>query len=107
MKVEWKKEMTTANEEVKVRNNPEEGRFEATVNGALCVCEYSLQPGKIIFTHTEVPQEASGRGVANKLAEAGLEHAKRERLRVVPMCEFVASYINRHEQYQTLLDAPE
>lgn len=100
--------MTTANhDEVKVTNNPEEGRFEATVNGALCVCEYSLQPGKIIFTHTEVPKDAAGRGVANKLAETALEHARREQLRVVPMCEFISSYIGRHEQYQTLLDAPE
>ncbi|MBV9495254.1 MAG: N-acetyltransferase [Acidobacteria bacterium] len=94
-------------EDVKVSHNPDEGRFEATVNGALCVCEYSLQPGKIIFTHTEVPKEASGRGVANSLAQAGLEHAKREKLQVVPLCEFVSSYIQRHEQYQTLLDAPE
>jgi uncharacterized protein len=98
---------TPADDDVKVRNNRDEGRFEATVNGALCVCEYSLQPGKIIFTHTEVPPAASGRGVANRLAEAGLEHARRENLRVVPQCEFMASYINRHEQYQTLLDAPE
>src|ERR1051325_1135488 len=94
-------------EDVQVRNNPEEGRFEATVNGALCVCEYSLQPGKIIFTHTEVPKAASGRGVANKLAETGLEHARREQLRVVPLCEFISSYIDRHEIEQTVLDAPE
>lgn len=91
-------------EEIDVKNNPNQSRFEATVNGALCYVAYELGPGRIVVTHTEVPPAAGGRGVGGRLAEAALDHARRENLRVVPQCAFFASYIKRHgEKYGDLV----
>ena len=89
--------------EVKVKNNEKASRFETTVDEALAVAEYELEPGVITFTHTSVPPELSGRGIANELARAGLDHARSEKLKVVPACSFIAKYIERNPEYQDLV----
>ena len=59
--------------------------------------------GTIDFTHTFVPESARGKGIANKLVEAGLQYAKANNLKVIATCTVVAAYIQRHEEYQSLL----
>lgn len=87
-----------------VRNNETESRFECTVDGKVSVIEYESSPGKIIFTHTEVPEELSGRGIAKDMVVAALKHARDKKLRVVPLCSYVATYIERHPEYADLVD---
>lgn len=87
-----------------VRNNEAESRFEVKVDGALAVAEYEMRDGEIIFTHTEVPTELEGRGIAQKLVKTALEHAKANDLRVVALCQFVESYIKRHPEYKDLVN---
>jgi predicted GNAT family acetyltransferase len=89
-------------EELQVENNRQAHRFEVTADGAQATAEYELEPGTIIFTHTKVPPQLSGRGIANRLAETGLAFARQEKLRVVPRCPFIASYIERHPEYAEL-----
>jgi uncharacterized protein len=89
-----------------VRNNAAEGRFEVEVEGALAVVEYQLRPGAIIFTHTEVPPELEGRGIAARMAKTALEHAREQGLRVVPLCPYIAAYIERHPEYGPLVRRP-
>lgn len=90
-------------QEVQVKNNTKESRFETTVDEAVAVAQYELEPGIITFTHTEVPRELSGRGIANELARAGLDHARSEKLKVVAACSFIAKYIERNPEYQDLV----
>lgn len=90
------------NDAIEVKRNETESRFESTVDGYLCVAEYSLREGEMVFTHTFVPPELRGRGIAEKLVRAGLDHARHEGLRVVPACSYVASFIRRHREYAPL-----
>lgn len=87
-----------------VRHNEAESRFEVKVDGALAVAEYEVREGEIIFTHTEVPQEIGGRGIAQQLVKTALEHARENDLRVVALCEYVESYIKRHPEYKDLVN---
>jgi predicted GNAT family acetyltransferase len=87
---------------IDVRHNPAEQRFEVTVDGHLCVAEYHQVGGQIIFTHTFVPPELRGRGIAEKLVRAGLDYARQESLRVVPECSYVAAFIRRNREYVQL-----
>jgi predicted GNAT family acetyltransferase len=89
--------------EVFIRHNPAEHRFEAEVEGTLSVADYQLRGADMIMTHTFVPPELRGRGIAEKLVRAALEHARTERLRVVPACSYVDAYIRRHAEFQPLL----
>jgi len=61
-------------------------------------------PGIIDFTHTFVPEDQRGQGIAEKLAETALAYAREHQLRVRTSCEFMASYVQRHHtQYADIL----
>ena len=87
-----------------VENNAAAGRFEAVVDGQLAQAQYRRVGERILFTHTEVPEQLEGRGIAGQLARAGLDFSRAEGLTVVPLCPFIASYIERHPEYQDLLE---
>lgn len=86
-----------------VRHNKEHRRYEMEVDGLLSVADYQLQDGKMLFTHTGVPRELEGRGIAGKIVKFALEDARAQNLKVVPLCSYVATYIRRHAEYQDLL----
>ena len=88
-----------------VRNNEAENQFELDVEGQLAVSQYRRRNGTIVFTHTEVPMELEGQGIGNELAKAALDYARSEELRVVPRCRFIAAFIERHPEYQDLVES--
>lgn len=86
-----------------VRNNESSSQFELAEDGETAVLSYRLQPGSITFIHTGVPEKLEGRGIAKRLAVAGLEFAREKRQTVVPLCPFVAGYIKRHSEHLDLV----
>jgi len=86
-----------------VINNPHGHRFETTVDGHVAILTYKQVGRSITFIHTEVPQELAGRGVGSALAKAGLKYAREQGLQVIPKCEFVAGYIEKHPEFPSLL----
>ena len=86
-----------------VINNPRGCRFETNVDGHVAVLNYQQDGRSITFLHTEVPQELAGRGVGSALAKAGLKYACEQSLQVIPKCEFVASYLEKHPEFAHLL----
>lgn len=57
-----------------------------------------------MFVHTEVDQHFEGRGLGSKLAARALDAARRAGERVVPLCPFIASYLERHPEYAAVVD---
>ncbi|WP_438482213.1 GNAT family N-acetyltransferase [Oleiharenicola lentus] len=88
---------------IEVLHNVAANRFEATVDGHLSVCDYAIDESLMIFTHTLVPSELRGRGIAEQLVRAGLAEARAKKFKVVPACSYVAKFIERHAEYQDLL----
>ncbi len=86
-----------------VLHNAAESRFETTVDGFLAVADYRLEGANVVFTHTFVPGELRGRGIAEKLVRAGLAWARAEKRSVVPACSYVAVFIQRHTEFQDLV----
>ena len=86
-----------------IRNNREKLQYELVVDGHLALAAYRLRPGRITFTHTEVPEAIGGRGVATRLIKAALDDARAQGLKVVPVCPFVKRYIDTHPEEQDLL----
>ena len=89
--------------EITVEHNPQAGRFVIKNDGHLAVLKYQLADGKIIFTHTGVPEALGRQGLGSMLARAGLEYARVQSLTVVPLCSFIAGYIQKHPEYQDLV----
>jgi uncharacterized protein len=94
--------MTTPNP-LTVTHNPQARRFEIEKDGHLALLAYRLADGKIVFTHTGVPEELGGQGIGSLLARAGLDYARTQNLSVVPLCSFIAGYIQKHPEYQDLV----
>ena len=87
-----------------VRDNPERKRFEIDLgDGAVAIADYVLMPGKVMFTHTEVPPQHEGQGIGTALVETALASARERGLEVIPTCPFFASYMKRHAEVQDLL----
>jgi uncharacterized protein len=95
--------MTGKSEKPEVRHKIAASRFEIQVENHVAVLNYSQRGNTITFTHTGVPAELEGRGIGSQLARAGLEYAREKSFKVVPLCWFVAGYIERHPEYQSLV----
>jgi predicted GNAT family acetyltransferase len=86
-----------------IRNDESAEQFQLWVEGHVALLQYRRRPGRMRFVHTEVPAALQGRGLADRLAHAGLEFARAHGLRVIPACPFVAAYIGRHPEYHSLV----
>ena len=93
----------SAPNEIAVKHNKSEHRFEAVVAGQLAVCDYHLEGDRMVFTHTFVPTDLRGRGIAEKLVRAALKEAQDKNFRVVPACSYVDVFIRRHAEFKSLL----
>ncbi|MEI9813633.1 MAG: GNAT family N-acetyltransferase [Acidobacteriota bacterium] len=87
-----------------VVHNPEQSRFEIVEEGETSELAYRLQPGKIVFVHAGVPVKLRKRGLAGELVATGLSYAREHGLKVVPLCPYVVSYIQRHPEHRDLVD---
>jgi predicted GNAT family acetyltransferase len=90
--------------DVTVRDNPEESRFEAYVDGELAgFSAYELADGVITFTHTEIDDAVEGQGVGSTLVRAALDAVRADgELRVRALCPFVRTWIEKHPDYRDL-----
>jgi len=95
--------MTEATTGFEVEHEAERSRFVVRVADQEAVLDYQDLAEKIVFTHTGVPGALEGRGIGGALARAGLEWARAEGKRVVPICPFVAAYVARHPEYADLV----
>ncbi len=86
-----------------VRNNTELHRFELDADGHMAVAYYRLSPGVISFTHTEVPNELSGRGIGSALARGALDIVRAQGLKVVAQCPFISAFMGKHPEFNDLL----
>jgi uncharacterized protein len=90
--------------EAEVLDVPEKSRYELRLDGRLIgLAAYRRRDRRIAFTHTEVDESCEGRGFGSRLVGVALEAALREDLEVVPLCSFVAHYIERHPEYESLV----
>ncbi len=94
--------------DVEVRNNPAEYRYEVFADGELAGhTQYVLDRGRIAFLHTEVQDSHEGLGLGTRLAREALDDARARGLLVMPFCPFIAGYVERHiDEYGDLV-APE
>jgi hypothetical protein len=87
-----------------VKDNQAASRFEMASGGAVAFVEYERAGGgRIALLHTEVPEALSGQGVGSKLVRGVLDAVRAEGLKVVPRCEFVAAYVERHPEYRDMV----
>jgi predicted GNAT family acetyltransferase len=90
---------------VEVRDVPEQDRYVVYVDGAPAgFALYVLRGGRRVFVHTEIDAGHEGQGLGSRLAHDALELARADGLPIVPLCPFIAAYVERHPEYAPLVD---
>lgn len=89
--------------EFTVHHDRAASRFEAVVDGLACVCQYRIYGRVLMLTHTGVPRELRGRGIAAALVRSALDFARAQGLRVRPDCSYAEAYMHRHRETLDLL----
>ena len=88
--------------DAEITDNAARHRYELHVDGSTAFVSYRRGSGEITFVHTEVPDALGGRGIGSRLARHVLDAARRDGLKVVPLCPFIAAFMERHPEYDDL-----
>ena len=90
---------------MELRHDPENHRYLAEIDGEIVgMAVYHLRNDRHIFVHTEVNPAHEGGGVGSALAHFALEDVRSAGGTVVPVCPFIATWIRRNPEYDTLVD---
>jgi predicted GNAT family acetyltransferase len=85
------------------RHNKRLHRYELDVDGAIAFVAYKDLPQAVVFTHTEVPDALSGRGLGTILARQSLESVRADGRAVIAQCPFMARFIQKTPEFADLL----
>ena len=88
-----------------IHHDEQARRYTVTSNGQeVGLLTYRVLGEKLIdFTHTYVPPEQRGRGIAEKLVEHALEETLQRGYKFRASCWYVAGYARRHARFQEAL----
>lgn len=84
-------------------HNKSDQRFEFDLEGLIAYIAYQIKEDKIYLISTQVPEILSGKGIGSKLLKATLEKIETMNLKIVPICNFIQSYFERHPELHELL----
>ena len=91
-------------ENYKLIDNVALHQYEFRIGDLIPRIEYNkTKNGEIYLTHTEVPSALEGKGVGSSLVRLALEDIERQQLRLVPLCPFVAGYVQKHPEWKRLV----
>ena len=100
--------MASSTTDARLTDNAGTRRYELRLGDAVGgFIFYRLSDGTITLIHTEVDPAYEGQGVGAALVAAALDDIRARGLRLVPLCPFVRSYIDRHPEYGDLVVADE
>ena len=83
--------------------NAELGRYEMSTEAGTAFANVHRAGDRLIFTHTEVPYALRGRGAGARLVKGALDDVRRQGLKAVPRCWFVAEFIQRNPAYRDVV----
>lgn len=91
--------------EIKQTNNEKNGVFEIYYDGKKAATMTYTWAGedKFIIDHTEVDEAYSGKGLAKKLVYAGVEYARKNNKKLIPLCPYAKATIMGNKELQDVL----
>ncbi|MBL0885277.1 GNAT family N-acetyltransferase [Myceligenerans indicum] len=93
-------------QEVTVRDNPDESRFDVLVDDTPAGFSVykDLGDNQRIFYHTVVFDEFGGRGLASTLTRTALSTSIQAGYRIVPVCPYVKKWLSTHHDFDDAID---
>jgi len=87
-----------------VTDQPDRQRFELVEEGKLAYASYRREGNLLIIPHVEADPALRGHGSAGRLMAGMLETVRSRGEKVRPLCGYAAAWIQRHPEYQDLVD---
>ena len=66
-------------------------------------CDYEINNNKWVITHTLVSEEYGGRGIAKGLVLAIIDEARKQNIKIIPVCSYAKKMLEK-EEYKDILD---
>ena len=89
---------------MRVVDNPADERYELRVGDEPAgQIVYRLRENAVALIHTEVADAFEGHGLGGKLVAGALADIRGRGLRLIPICPFVRSYLERHPEQADLV----
>lgn len=89
---------------MEIINNKEQQQYQLAVQDTIAYIEYRWYKGDIAFMHTEVPEQFEGQGIASAMAKFALDDARKQGVKIMLYCPFMAGYVKKHPEYHDLVD---
>ncbi|MBP2188868.1 AhpD family alkylhydroperoxidase [Nocardia goodfellowii] len=92
--------MTDSTPEATVVRNDDKKRYEISYGGKLAgFAEYEERGDETVFTHTEIDDAFSGKGLGKVLAKVAIEDTIALERVIRPLCPFIKAYLDKHPEY--------
>jgi predicted GNAT family acetyltransferase len=78
-------------------SQPKTKQFELTIDGFVAILDCELSKNEMTITHTFVPQELRGKGIAAQLMKMALSYAETNGFVIKPQCSYAVTYMKRHK----------
>lgn len=91
--------------EIKRQEQGHRGYFQAIIDGQEAGRLNWVMAGKdkMILDHTETFEGFQGKGVGNQLVEEAIHYARKQGLKVIPLCPFAKSVIRDKKELQDVV----
>lgn len=90
-----------------VKRDDEQQRYVLEIDRTpLGFAQYHESGERRVFTHTEIDDSLAGQGMGSRLIRAALDDTRQQGRRIVAECEFVAAYVQKHDDWKDLIDLP-
>ena len=82
-----------------------DGEFFLIVNGKKAVLDYTLNGKGMDIFHTFPDPELRGQGLAEQLAQAAFEYAKKNGLHGIPTCPSIKdTFLKKHPEWDSITE---
>jgi len=83
-------------------HNADENKYEYHIDGHIAYITYDDQNGNMHLTHTIVPKELAGKGLARTLLEDVLQEIKKADKKAVAKCSYIVKYQEKNPDASNL-----
>jgi predicted GNAT family acetyltransferase len=91
--------------EIKQNDNGKKGQFYIELEGKVVgeMTYVYAGPGRIIIDHTEAGPELKGQGSGKKMLVEAVAFARKNNLKIMPLCPFAKSVFDKTPEYEDVL----
>lgn len=91
--------------QIEQEDNGKKGAFIIDIEGQRVAEMTYVWAGtdRIIIDHTEVSPVLKGQGAGKKLVEAAVTFAREKQIKIVPLCPFTKSVLDKTPEWQDIL----